>query len=739
LKIVCGKCSAEVELPKPGESPEVHCPSCGATFLLPSLADGEELSRPDAFPGYRVVAIVGYGGMGAVYRAVQLSMDREVAIKVLLRKYTHVPRFVARFEREASALAALSHPNIVGVIDRGREGDTYYFVMEYVHGRTLRYLIRTNQVGVERATDIAIQICRALEAAHAAGVIHRDIKPSNILVQEDGAAKVADFGIAHIVEEDEAVERERRSRLGTAKYMAPEQRGTGETVDGRADLYALGVTLHEMLTGDLPSGTPASETNKLAPEELDAIIERATRPNRDERFQSAAEMRAALEAVQAQLKLEETSATAVLPPVAPTTLHCPACGEGVPADQGTCPACGAAVIEPCYRAGCGGMNLVGAERCGVCGSHLRLVEGQRRTELEAALQRAEASLGAGELTEALQALEEIEGDPHRAFDDLRQRAGEGARRIRARRRNAHIRSFALGFAAVLILALAIAIFLFPEAFFGKRQPDGKKPVEPVASVHPGTSARVRPRPRPRPQPRPAPPRDAFNDYLVALTDRGWSKHAPGLRLTAACDAGLCLAGGDDEGQARKRLGRTLAEIGQGQAANVAPDALAAQIASGLDALCRVLFRELRRQPQMDETVKHVHGRHAKAWKSAANTSQKLDLAASTLCELMAIAEARPGTKPDDAERLLLLDVSLTAGVPGAELRRTSHRVATAGKLLVRYVDRDASSPAVPELLHDARGRLRQAELAQDDLARLAFGLEALVEALGARALKDGSL
>jgi len=394
-------------LPSAGDTPRARCHACGAVFHLPKLAEGEELPHPDAFPGYRVVAIVGFGGMGTVYRAIQLSMEREVALKVLHKRYSHVPRFVDRFEREATALAALNHPNIVAVIDRGRVGDTYYFVMEYVRGRTLRYLMRNKQLTVERAVEVAVQICDALHAAHACGVVHRDIKPGNILVAPDGLVKVADFGIVHIAGDDKHAERERRTRLGTAKYMAPEQRGTGLVVDHRADIYALGTTLYEMLTGRLPDGSPASAHNPAIPKPLDEIIERATREDREERFQSAVEMRDALEAILATLKLEETSATAVLAP--PEGATCPACGAALGAADLHCPTCRNRVREPCFRPGCGALNPVGAERCSLCSGHLKLMEGERRAHLEAALDKAKRLMAEGRLAEARAELEPVQG------------------------------------------------------------------------------------------------------------------------------------------------------------------------------------------------------------------------------------------------------------------------------------------------------------------------------------------
>jgi len=727
VKIVCGKCSSEIELPKAGDEPQVRCPSCGAVFRMPSLADGEELPHPDTFPGYRVVAIVGYGGMGTVYRAIQLSMDREIAIKVLLRKYAHVPRFVTRFEREASALAVLSHPNIVGVIDRGRVDDMYYFVMEYVHGRTLRYLIRNEQLDVERCVDSAIQICRALSAAHAAGVVHRDIKPSNILVTEAGAVKVADFGIVHMIDEEGKAEQERRSRLGTAKYMAPEQRGTGEVVDARADIFGLGVTLFETLTGVLPKGQPPSELNADVPTSLDAIVAQATKADREERFQSADAMREALEQVERELKLDETSATAVLPKVAPPTLACPSCGEAVPIEESHCPKCGALVAEPCYRADCEGVNPVGAQRCGRCGGHLELLRRQRRGELEAALADADAHRASRDFQAALAQLRTVEAEGHECFRSLCERAGELARAVRRERRAVRVGLAAKGLAAGLIVAASVAIFWAAER--GLFRTHHAPPPEGLSSAVPPHSAAVAvPTPPPK-QPPPGPPRDALTDYFVALTSTRWAKHPPEVRLAVACDAGLALADSRNDGRAAAGLAATLDAIRRGR-----PPAIAdarKSLAASLDALCTMLFRTLRRDRLLAKPVAKLAAQHAKARTAAASPGLRLDAAASTLYTAMATAEIGQSTTLDASARLLLLDAGFVAPRSPGDLGHAADRVVRAATLLLRYLGRHKQMRATPELTDDARRRLEQARQSTDDTVRLACGLETIVEALGA--------
>jgi len=731
VKIVCGKCFAEVELPKAGESPDIECPSCGAVFRMPSLAEGEELPHPDTFPGYRIVAIVGHGGMGTVYRAIQLSMDREVAIKVLLRKYAHVPRFVSRFEREASALAVLNHPNIVAVIDRGRVEDMYYFVMEYLHGRTLRYLIRNDLLSVERSLDIAIQICQALEAAHACGVVHRDIKPSNMLIQDDGVVKVADFGIVHMVEQDDAAERERRSRLGTANYMSPEQRGTGEVIDARADIFGLGVSLCEMLTGAVPKDEPPSALNRLVPKELDHIVERAMRENREERFQSAAEMREGLEIVRDSMSLETTPATEALAvPILPA-LTCRACGEAVAGAEETCPHCGATVREACYDPDCDGLNPVRAERCVSCGGHIELLKRQRRDELETLLQRGEAHAAARRRSDALRDLEVVRADPHKSFEDLRERARETIRRLRRRRLARLARVLVTAAAALLLVAAAAGVYwLVEKHVFSRLQrreaQDHEEPTSKKAVEAPGTQVvRVAPEP---PRPKRA---DAFCDYLLALTERSWVKRSPALRVMAACDAGMCLAVGRTDGQAAKRLANRLAEIERGGAVSPPADVLHARLAATLDSLCDEVASNLCSQPRLAKWIKQAAERHGEARRSAKNPRQTLEAATAALDDLLATAEAAANPNLDLSARLLFLDASLAPAIGAPDLRRAADRLIRATRFLVRHLQRQRQRRAALELLDDARRRLARAQEEEEGMARLAYCVEALVEALGA--------
>ena len=199
---------------------------------------------------YRLDAQVGTGGMSTVYRAFDATLERRVAIKLMHRDIAADSDQLERFRREARAVAQLSHPHIVGVIDAGEEDGRPYIVFEYVEGETLKDRIRRlGRLPVDEAIAYAIEIARALGAAHGRGIVHRDVKPQNVLVDEEGSAKVTDFGIARSMD-DSGLTAEGRV-LGTTDYVSPEQ-ALGHDVNGQSDIYSLGIVLYEMLTGDVP-------------------------------------------------------------------------------------------------------------------------------------------------------------------------------------------------------------------------------------------------------------------------------------------------------------------------------------------------------------------------------------------------------------------------------------------------------------------------------------------------------
>ena len=265
-------------------------------------------SRPDPEPGlllagrYHLRRVLGRGGAGTVWSADDDLLDRPVAVKLLHSELERDASAVARFRREATAAAALTHPNAVIVYDIGEDEGREFLVMEYVDGITLSELLADGQLAPHDVATIGVSVARALGAAHRRGLVHRDVKPGNVLINREGVAKVVDFGIATALGDAQARLTVPGMVVGTSAYLAPEQLA-GEVVDARADVYALGLVLHECLTGKpVFSGGTAVEvaTRRLTgevpapsdlapgiPEELDLAVQRATRREAEQRFEDA--------------------------------------------------------------------------------------------------------------------------------------------------------------------------------------------------------------------------------------------------------------------------------------------------------------------------------------------------------------------------------------------------------------------------------------------------------------------
>ncbi len=213
----------------------------------------ETKTEPHQIPGYKIQGRIGAGAMAVVYKATQLSLNRTVAIKILPKRFSENPEYVQRFYKEGQAAGKLNHNNIVQAIDVGEAGGYHYFVMEYVEGRTVADDIAAGKIFDEKeALDIIIQVAHALAHAHANGLIHRDVKPKNIMISNDSVVKLADMGLAREMTDIKLAENEAGKAYGTPFYIAPEQIRGKIDIDGRADIYGLGATFYNMVTGRVP-------------------------------------------------------------------------------------------------------------------------------------------------------------------------------------------------------------------------------------------------------------------------------------------------------------------------------------------------------------------------------------------------------------------------------------------------------------------------------------------------------
>jgi serine/threonine protein kinase/ankyrin repeat protein len=330
--MTCPQCGTEL----PPDAPAGICPRClmQAALNFQEDSSAESLDEDGAyavttpqpgsflapeprllaahFPHLEMGELLGQGGMGAVYKARQTKLDRLVALKVIRPESAADSAFAERFNREARTLARLSHPHIVGVHDFGEVTmpdpadpsappvTLYYFLMEYVGGVNLRQLIEAGDLTPELTLSVISQVCDALQFAHDEGVVHRDIKPENVLLDRKGRVKIADFGLAKLAtpSEQDFTLTGTHQVMGTPRYMAPEQMAGSRAVDHRADLYSLGVVFYEMLTGEIPAGrfSPPSE-HAAIDGRLDDLVMKALAQKPDDRFQSASEIRAGLEAL----------------------------------------------------------------------------------------------------------------------------------------------------------------------------------------------------------------------------------------------------------------------------------------------------------------------------------------------------------------------------------------------------------------------------------------------------------
>jgi serine/threonine-protein kinase len=304
--------------------------------LKPQIEAQQEAQKSDRqIPGFQIIKKLGAGAMATVYLARQLSLDREVAIKILPQKFMSNPQFVERFYAEGRAAAKLNHPNIVGALDVGKAGDYHYFVMEYVEGRTVYDdIVEHKQYTEADSLSIVIQVTRALDHAHKAGFIHRDVKPKNIMITKDGVVKLADMGLARAVSDREAAEAEQGKAYGTPYYISPEQIRGEIDVDFRADIYSLGATFYHMVTGKVPfdGANPSAVMHKhlkaelVPPDHINTsltagigeVIEVCMAKDRNKRYNTTSDLLADLESLakgeaplQARKKFDLSTLTAL--------------------------------------------------------------------------------------------------------------------------------------------------------------------------------------------------------------------------------------------------------------------------------------------------------------------------------------------------------------------------------------------------------------------------------------------
>jgi len=265
-------------------------------------------------PGYRILGKLGSGAMAVVYKAKQVSLDRTVAVKVLPKKFVQKSDYVERFYKEGRLAAKMNHNNIVQAIDVGEVGGLYYFVMEYVEGKTLYDDLSKGKIfGEAEAIDLVLQLASALGHAHSLGLVHRDVKPKNIMINNDNVVKLADMGLARETSDIKAAKHEQGKAFGTPYYIAPEQIRGLVDIDGRADIYALGATLFHMVTGRVPFEasspsdvmkkhlkeplTPPDHINTVLTAGISEVIEAMMAKDRDNRYRNMDELITDLRAV----------------------------------------------------------------------------------------------------------------------------------------------------------------------------------------------------------------------------------------------------------------------------------------------------------------------------------------------------------------------------------------------------------------------------------------------------------
>src|SRR5215472_2784848 len=309
-------------------------------FSFPSKPIEMTLAPGTRLAHYEIRALIGSGGMGEVYQAIDVELERVLALKILPAEFVNDPSRMRRFIQEARTASGLNHPNILTIYEINHHHRPPFIATEYIDGLTLRKRLKAGPLPIDEALDTAIQIASALEAAHQAGIVHRDVKPENVMLRKDGYVKVLDFGLARTTEQHEVsteaatlVNTEAGMIIGTASYMSPEQ-ARGHRVDGRSDIFSLGMVIYEMVAGRSPfigatnSDIVASILKEQPPRltdlysetpiELERIVNRALMKDKEERYQTAAELLADLKRLKHDLEFEGQKTTTGQGPAIPS-------------------------------------------------------------------------------------------------------------------------------------------------------------------------------------------------------------------------------------------------------------------------------------------------------------------------------------------------------------------------------------------------------------------------------------
>lgn len=343
------------DLLRQGAAEDTFVDGTPTAFTVPPL---EEIAAE--FPQYEILELIGRGGMGAVYKVRQKALERFVALKILPPGIGQSPDFSERFAREAKALAKLNHPGIVTLHEFGQQDGLCFILMEFVDGVNLAQLMRTGRISPREALAIVPQVCDALQYAHDQGIVHRDIKPENILLDRSGRVKVADFGIAKVVAAvcdpirsgDTPVPENQTLAgkiIGTPQYMAPEQIEHPSDVDHRADIYALGVILYQMLTGELPGQSLEPPSRKVHIDvRLDEVVLRALESDPERRYQQASQVREIVDTIILSPYNNQREEI----PVMDIKFNCPKCDQKIAVDPSAagaeldCPSCAQTLVVP---------------------------------------------------------------------------------------------------------------------------------------------------------------------------------------------------------------------------------------------------------------------------------------------------------------------------------------------------------------------------------------------------------